>query len=149
MYPTDLIYPVVFNFTDTDSPIEHFEELGYEGANYVDMSGSLLINILITIVASVSVKVVEKLCIYFYKHRRARMIGSRLQNQNFLTAIVIAYMQGFLELSICIVVSNLEPKDGLYKSKNISDIISASFSLLSILILCLLFVFLLVPLIYE
>ena len=41
MYPTDLIYPVVFNFTDTDSPIEHFEELGYEGANYVDMSGSI------------------------------------------------------------------------------------------------------------
>lgn len=149
MYPTDLIYPVVFNFTDTDSPIEHFEDLGYEGSNFVDLSGSLLINILITIVGSVSVKLVEKLCIYFYKHRRARMIGSRIQNENFLTAIVIAYMQGFLELSICIVVSNLERKDGLYKSKIFSDIFSALFSLLSILILCMLFVFLWVPLRYE
>ena len=49
MYPSDEIFEVIFNFTEKDSPIEHFETLGYEGANFVCMTGSLLINISISV----------------------------------------------------------------------------------------------------
>lgn len=49
MYPTDEIFGYFFNFTDSDSPIEYFEDLGYEGANFVDLTGSLIINIVLVI----------------------------------------------------------------------------------------------------
>jgi hypothetical protein len=45
MYPTDLIFGSVFNFTESESPYEHFEFLGYEGHNFVELSGSAIINL--------------------------------------------------------------------------------------------------------
>ena len=148
MYPTDEIYPVIFNFTGTDSPIEHFEELGYEGANYIEMSGSLLINIFIAVSASVFMKLLEKACIKLYTNQKARIIGSKIENSNFLTALLMAHMQGFLELSICIIVSNLEPTGEVYSSGNISNIFSTTFSMFSIMILAVMFVFIWLPLRY-
>lgn len=49
MYPTDIIFEEIFNFTETESPNEHFETLGYEGHNFIDMTGSVLINITLAI----------------------------------------------------------------------------------------------------
>ena len=72
MYPTDEIYGEVFNFTESESPIEQFEDLGYEGANYMLLTGSLLINlIMLTMVA-----IQQKTCLYcakkFSKNQRMR-----------------------------------------------------------------------------
>ena len=78
MYPTDIIYGETFNFTSTDSPIEHFEELGYEGANFVELSGSLLINILIAVVFSIFMKILDKVCVQMYTFKWARIIGSKI-----------------------------------------------------------------------
>jgi hypothetical protein len=52
MYPTDEIYEAIFNFSEKDSPIEHFEILGYEGASFITMTGSAFINVLTPIVAA-------------------------------------------------------------------------------------------------
>ena len=49
MYPTDEIYGAIFNFTESESPIDQFEDLGYEGANYLSLTGSLLINLMLLI----------------------------------------------------------------------------------------------------
>jgi hypothetical protein len=46
MYPTDEIYGLL-NLTESETEFNHFEDLGYEGANYLFLSGSLLINILL------------------------------------------------------------------------------------------------------
>jgi hypothetical protein len=48
MYPTDEIYGAIFEFTDSESPVEQFEDLGYEGANFLDLTGSLIINLILT-----------------------------------------------------------------------------------------------------
>ena len=45
MYPTDEIYEEYFNFTESESPIDQLEDLGYEGANFMSLTGSLLINL--------------------------------------------------------------------------------------------------------
>ena len=47
MYPTDEIYEELFDFTESESPVEQFEDLGYEGANFMSLTGSLLINLCI------------------------------------------------------------------------------------------------------
>jgi hypothetical protein len=47
MYPTDKIYPIIFNFSESESVNELFEDLGYEGANFIELTGSLLINLLL------------------------------------------------------------------------------------------------------
>jgi hypothetical protein len=62
MYPTDEIFEAIFDFTEKDSPIEHFETLGYEGANFVTMSGSLLINIIISLCLSLFLKIIDYFC---------------------------------------------------------------------------------------
>jgi hypothetical protein len=149
MYPTDMIYPYVFNFTETDSPIEHFEELGYGGANFVELSGSLLINILIVLVIQVSKKILEKVCQLLYKYKFARNIGSKIEGTNVMAALVVLYLQGFLESLICTIISNLEPDSELYESGNASNFFSKIFSLISMVILLLLIFFVWSPLIFK
>ena len=55
MYPTDIIFGYFFNFTEKESPIEHFEVLGYEGANFVPLTGSAFINVAIAITIAIMV----------------------------------------------------------------------------------------------
>ena len=56
-------------------------------------------------------------------------------------------MQGFLELSICFVLSHLRPKNGLYSSGNFSDIFSELFSYISVIAFVMVFYFIWIPLI--
>ena len=49
MYPTDEIYGEVFNFTDTEPLNTNFEDMGYEDQNFVFLTGSLLLNMVIII----------------------------------------------------------------------------------------------------
>ena len=54
MYPTDWIYESLFEFTESESPIEQFEDIGYEGANFMNLTGSLLINLIILVFLALS-----------------------------------------------------------------------------------------------
>ena len=38
MYPTDEIYPLFFDFSESECVNEQFEDLGYEGANFVELT---------------------------------------------------------------------------------------------------------------
>ena len=58
MYPTDIIFPLIFNFTEKEAPIEHFEVLGYEGANFVPLTGSAFINIGIAVLSALMAQVI-------------------------------------------------------------------------------------------
>jgi hypothetical protein len=82
MYPTDEIYEALFNFSDKDPPIAHFEILGYEGANFITMTGSVLINIMIPAVTGLVYYVLRKLS-YKYSHIKFwRKIGVKLSGTN-------------------------------------------------------------------
>jgi hypothetical protein len=105
MYPTGEIYPIIFNFTETESPIEHFEILGYEGANFVELSGSLLINIVLAFSFEIAVSIVERVCIHLHTNPIARRLGTKIDNSSFVAGIVIMYMQGFMESLICTILS--------------------------------------------
>ena len=80
MYPTDEIYEEVFDFSESESPIEQFEDLGYEGANFLGLTGSLIINLaltsLIAIYKSLSLFCSKKL--YMFEYMREH--GSGTQN---------------------------------------------------------------------
>jgi hypothetical protein len=67
MYPTDIIYPLLFNFTEKDSPIEHFEVLGYEGGNFIPITGSAFINIILAVLVAIAVNLAQKVCVKLYK----------------------------------------------------------------------------------
>ena len=75
MYPTDEIYGQIFNFTSKPTAIEHFEILGYDGSNFVTMTGSVLINILIPIITYLMNSVILKLTYKFKRYKCSRQIG--------------------------------------------------------------------------
>jgi hypothetical protein len=52
----DNINDLIFNFTDTDSINDNFDRLGLEGTNFVVLTGSLIINMLILITSVYSKK---------------------------------------------------------------------------------------------
>ena len=71
MYPTDTIFPLFFNFTEKDSPIEHFEVLGYEGGNFVSLTGSAFINIGLAVLSAIMVHFVQFICRKLYKYKNS------------------------------------------------------------------------------
>ena len=71
MYPTDTIYGYL-NITESDSPIEQFEDLGYEGANFINLTGSLIINILVGLLAGVLISVALFFAKKLYKYEFVR-----------------------------------------------------------------------------
>jgi hypothetical protein len=134
MYPSDEIFSVIFNFTEKDSPIEQFESLGYEGANFVSMTGSLLINIIISVCLSIFLRFLDFCFKQWYRYKFARKFGSKIQHSSAIGGIITIYLQGFLEMLICIVVSlgavNREDFEG-----NASDRFAALFAIFSVFIL--------------
>lgn len=65
MYPTDDIFGAIFDFQDEDSPVEHFEFLGYEGVIFISLSGSIIINLLIPVVFWVLSQITKRLVIRY------------------------------------------------------------------------------------
>ena len=55
MYPTDFIYDNTFNFKETESINDEFENFGYVGRNSIELSGSLPITLLVFIVSQISI----------------------------------------------------------------------------------------------
>ena len=66
MYPTDEIYPLFFDFSESESVNEQFEDLGYEGANFVELTGSLLINIIFIILSRTLLFTLNKIIKKFF-----------------------------------------------------------------------------------
>lgn len=135
MYPTDLIYGGLFNFTAKDSPFEHFEFLGYEGANFVELSGSAIINIGIAFGVSVFLNIVNWFCVKIYTIPLARKIGSKIQTTSSKAAILTIYLQSFLEMMICAALSIQALGYDDFYSGNKSDLFAAIFVICSSLIL--------------
>jgi hypothetical protein len=79
MYPMDNINDLIFNFTETDSINDNIERLGLEGTNFVVLTGSLFINMLILITSVYGMKLLSKICVYFYKYKVARYIGLNIR----------------------------------------------------------------------
>lgn len=75
MYPTDIIFSLLFNFTEKESPIEHFEVLGYEGSNFVPLTGSAFINIGLAVLTVIMVRVGQAICRRLYKYEAMRKLG--------------------------------------------------------------------------
>ena len=75
MYPSDIIYGLLFNFTEKESPFEHFEVLGYEGSNFIPLTGSAFINIAIAVFFIIIVLVGNYVCVKFYRYQFARWLG--------------------------------------------------------------------------
>jgi hypothetical protein len=74
----DNINEFIFNFTETDSINDNFERLGLEGTNYIVLTGSLIINIILLISSGLGMKLIQKNCVYFHKYKFARYIGMNI-----------------------------------------------------------------------
>ena len=141
MYPSDMIFDSIFSFTSKPSPIEHFENLGYEGANFVMLSGSLLINICISVVLSIVLHIVDHICTKLYHLKVARYIGSKIVKTNVLGAIITLYLQSFLEMLLCCFISIKEMGHQDFSGENKSDTFAAIFTIASLLIYAFLLIF--------
>jgi hypothetical protein len=75
MYPTDVIYGKIFEFSDSYSPIELFEDMGYEGANFLSLSGSLIINLIISSLTLLYKSVMLYFSKKLYMYERVREYG--------------------------------------------------------------------------
>lgn len=100
MYPTDKIYPQLFSFSETKSYNFRFQYIGYEGINFIELSGSALINISVGIqYALLSVSMIMA-CKALFKYSIFRMIAVKLSNQSSLAAILRIYLTTYLEFMI-------------------------------------------------
>jgi hypothetical protein len=140
MYPSDEIFGLIFEFSEKDSPIEHFETLGYEGANFVSMTGSLLINIVITIGLSLLLKITDFICQMLARFKYARKCGASIKHSNTTGAILTLYLQGFLEMLICALVAIGELGKADFTT-SASDTFAALFGLFSTIMLFFMFFF--------
>ena len=78
IYPTDDIYEYVFDFTETESPIKRFEVLGFEGANFVCVSGSVLINAVLSVFSALLINFLQYFTKKYYKVAAVRKLGMML-----------------------------------------------------------------------
>ena len=78
MYPTDGIYSLIFDFTETDSYNSKFEDLGYSGTNFIELSGSALINVCLSILIFALQYMTKCLCKWLFKYSFIRDISVKL-----------------------------------------------------------------------
>ena len=78
MYPTDVLFPLIFNFTEKDSPIEHFEVLGYTGSNFVPLTGSSIINIGLALLTGLGALLAQIFCVLLHRYEFARKAGAKI-----------------------------------------------------------------------
>ena len=163
MYPTDEIYGLLFNFTEKDyphesEPIEEVEFtgrrltessispemasdgysiLGYDNSNFIPLSGSGLINIILAIVSMIIYNMVRYFCKKLYKFRIARKIGISFPKVNDFITLARFFIEGYLELlfsALISVISLTEDDFGDNRSDQFSAYV-ACFSLFTLLIL--------------
>ena len=105
MYPTDTIYPLVFNFTETESMHEKFENLGYEGSNFVELQGSGLITLIISFFNSLSIIFLIYLCKRCFKYYIFRYIAIKLPTFNPYAMVLRVFIETYLEFMFSAIIS--------------------------------------------
>ena len=106
---------MVFNFTETESAHPKFENLGYEGTNVIELSGSGLISILICILSSISLIILGYLCTRLFKFAIVRYLAIKLPSNNPYTMILRIFIETYLEFmfSVLICVSAFNNSDDI------------------------------------
>ena len=78
MYPTEDIYEEYFNFTEKDALNDRYEIMGYDSSNYIPLTGSLMINIVIMVGSVLAIKSLEKGFIWTYRFKYSRILGTKI-----------------------------------------------------------------------
>ena len=104
VYPTDEIYGVL-NLTESESEFDHFEDLGYEGANYLFLSGSLLINVLLALLFYFCNHTQKYFARKLYRFEIVRQHAKQNESSRILDSIIELFKSGFMETLICVVLS--------------------------------------------
>jgi len=125
----------MFNFTEKDSANEYFEILGYQGANFITMSGSVLINILIPLVTYVLQYILLKLTYRFKEVSCMRKLGSKIQQISIASAIIPLFIAGYLEIMFCAIIALKGLTSADFDWENKSDLFAAIFLIVCSLIL--------------
>mmetsp|Transcript_11177 Transcript_11177/g.16959 ORF Transcript_11177/g.16959 Transcript_11177/m.16959 type:complete len:326 (-) Transcript_11177:1100-2077(-) len=108
MYPTDLIYEKTFRFSPSASRSDLFEEMGYEGAVFIALTGSLLINIIMIFCENGLSNLTNWVMKRNYTKAWARKLGSGLPESAAYQVLMKILVAGYLELAICSFISILE-----------------------------------------
>ena len=85
--------------------MEQFEDLGYEGANFMSLTGSLLINLGILAVFAIWQIASLFLSKKFYKYDYMRELGIKNQKSEHLKTLLDIFLSGYLEVFICTLIS--------------------------------------------
>ena len=125
----------MFNFTEKDSAIEYFEILGYQGANFITMTGSVLINILIPLVTYALQYILLKLTYRFKEVSCMRKLGGRIQQISISSAIIPLFIAGYLEIMFCVILALKGLTSADFDGENKSDLFAAIFLIVCSLIL--------------
>jgi hypothetical protein len=79
--------------------------MGLEGTNFIDLTGSLIINLILMILSSFFMSLIHKLTLHFYKYWIARTIGMNTNPSESVGAgLQGAYMSGYMDIFICAVI---------------------------------------------
>ena len=112
MYPMDNINEKVFKFTETESPIELFENLGYEGKNFIMLTGSMIINIFtifgMGLAGYIAKTFTKRFSRYFYVRQLGIMIDNTLKDP--VSQVLSYYLASFMEIFFSVILSLLEPE---------------------------------------
>ena len=108
--------------------------LGYDKSNFIPLSGSGLINILLAVVSMIVYNTIRFFCRQLYYFQIFRKIGLQFPRVNHFITLVMFFIKGYFELLFIanISVLSLTPEDF---SGNRSDTFSALFGCFSLLVL--------------
>ena len=93
MYPTETMYENIGNFTEYGTISKWHEKLGYDISNFLPLTGSLSINIVILVLTWLLMLMLIYITLLCRRFQLMRKIGVKLENQN----IIMATMRLFYE----------------------------------------------------
>ena len=84
-----------------------YEFMGYQGSNFIELSGPTLINLILVLGISLMILLALRITTRFYKHEKGRKIGYFvLKNVNLRSNWIIILIQiGYIELMLSSLVS--------------------------------------------
>ena len=97
-------YPMLLNFTQHETPIEQFERLNYVGVNFIELSGSLLINLIFSSIFLGLLHLLNKKARKHYRINWLRKLASLIPLGLLDSALMVLFKEGYLELLIPIFV---------------------------------------------
>lgn len=99
-YPTDDIYEVIFNFTETDSPIKRFEILGFEGSNFICLTGSVLINAITALISAFFIYFLQRCAMKNLRMACGGIFVKMIPKLSSFAGIQRIFIEGYLEILI-------------------------------------------------